>query len=142
MTINNFLEKVKETLNINIYMVNENEQQQIYKFLYGIHRSRGVITDSFHATIFSIIFNKPFIAFVNQIGDDGRFKTIKDIFKLENRIYNINETAKISLLKTPLNINKKLLILYNPLNSLKRKSLNYLKNNLKSYIKILPLLFK
>ena len=129
--INNFLEKVKETLNINLYVVNMNEQDQIYKFLYGIHQSRGVITDSFHASIFSIIFNKPFIAFVNQIGDDGRFKTIKDIFKLENRIYNINETAKISLLKTPLNINKKLL------NSLKRKSLNYLKNNLKSYINVL-----
>ena len=70
------MEKVKETLNINLYVVNMNEQQQIYKFLYGIHKSRGVITDSFHASIFSIIFNKPFIAFVNQIGDDGRFNFI------------------------------------------------------------------
>ena len=120
--INIFLQKVKEILKINFYIVDIIDQEQIYKFIYGIYNSRGVVTDSFHATIFSIIFNKPFIAFVNQINDDGRFKTLKDVFELDNRIFNINETAEISLL-----INR------NKLNSLKRSSINYLKKTLNFY---------
>ena len=125
--INIFLQKVKEILKINFYIVDIIDQEQIYKFIYGIYNSRGVVTDSFHATIFSIIFNKPFIAFVNQINDDGRFKTLKDVFELDNRIFNINETAEISLLNIPLKSNR------NKLNSLKRSSINYLKKTLNFY---------
>ena len=125
--INNFLQKVKKILKINLVIVDMNDNDQINKFIYGISKSIAVITDSFHASIFSIIFNKPFIAFINQINDDGRFKTIKKIFNLDNRILNINDSAEISLLETPLKINKRLL------NSLKRKSINFLKKNLNSY---------
>ena len=127
--INIFLEKVKETLKVNFFIVNMNENEQIYKFIYGIYKSRAVITDSFHASLFSIIFNKPFIAFINQINDDGRFKTLKEIFKLDNRIININDSADISMLENHLKINK------NILNSLKKKSINFLKRNLNSYYK-------
>ena len=125
--INNFIQKVKETFKLDVFIVDMKDSDQINKFIYGIYKCKAVITDSFHASIFSIIFNKPFIAFINQINDDGRFNTLKKIFKLDDRILNINDTAKISLLETPLEINK------NVLNSLKRKSINFLKRNLNSY---------
>ena len=118
---------MKETFKLDFFIVNMKDSDQINKFIYGIYKSKAVITDSFHASIFSIIFNKPFIAFINQINDDGRFNTLKKIFKLDDRILNINDTAKISLLETPLEINK------NVLNSLKRKSINFLKRNLNTF---------
>ena len=34
------------------------EKNSIEKFIYGISHSKAVITNSYHGTIFSIIFNK------------------------------------------------------------------------------------
>jgi exopolysaccharide biosynthesis predicted pyruvyltransferase EpsI len=46
-----------------------------------------VITDSFHGTIFSIIFNKPFISF--KIKNDERFKNLIEIFGIKSRIIEL-----------------------------------------------------
>jgi len=88
-----------------------------------------VITDSFHWTIFSLIFKKPFITYLNIERGSGRFisliKTFKT-FNLSKRIIYPKKFKKfdINILRKPLNINQSLL------NYLKNKSINYLKKNL------------
>jgi len=44
-----------------------------------------VITDSFHGTVFSILFNKPFIAVGNSKRGMSRFTSLLNIFNLEER---------------------------------------------------------
>ena len=51
-------------------------------------------------------------------------KDLKEVFNLNNRIYNYDASPDINLIETPLNINQKIL------NSLKKKSINFLKSNL------------
>ena len=116
--VNKIYSKYKTYL-INIYSTN-----QIKKFLYGIYNCKGVVTNSFHGTIFSIIFNKPFISYTNNINYDARFSSLKEIFNISNRIIDISSTPDYRLLEIPLNINKSLI------NSLKKISIIFLKKNL------------
>ena len=116
--VNKIYSKYKTYL-INIYSTN-----QIKKFLYGIYNCKGVVTNSFHGTIFSIIFNKPFISYTNKINYDARFSSLKEIFNISNRIIDISSTPDYRLLEIPLNINKSLI------NSLKKISIIFLKKNL------------
>ena len=120
-----FIRKSSEQLNYKVESVTIYTPNNIQKFIYGISHCKAVITQSFHGTLFSIIFNKPFITFINKNNAIERFITLKKILKIENRIFYYNEKPNISLLETPLHID------YNLINSLKIKSINYLKNNLK-----------
>ena len=126
--LNNFLKNISERYNYKIYKIGVNSINQIQKFIYGIYKSKAVITDSFHGTIFSIIFNKPFISFVYKERGKERFNSLKELFNLNNRIYNYDDSPDIHLLETPLNINQKFL------KSLKKKSINFLKSNLFSLL--------
>jgi len=117
-----FINEASQKLNYSIYNVNLKDEGYIEKFLCGIKDSNAVITNSFHGTIFSIIFNKPFISF--KIENDERFKTLIEIFSLKNRILELNEHPDINLLKHPAHINR------TKLYKLKINSLKYLKKNL------------
>lgn len=49
-----------------------------------------VVTDSFHGTVFSIIFNKPFWVIGNKSRGNARFESLLKMFHLEHRyIYDI-----------------------------------------------------
>lgn len=109
-----------------IFFININSNNQIFKFLYGIYYCKAVITDSFHGTIFSIIFNKPFISVFIHKKTDARFNTLKELFKIGNRVYDLNDSPNFKLLEIPLKFNK------NIINLLKTKSINYLKKNIKT----------
>ena len=111
----------------NIYFINARVKDQIKKFIYGIYNCKAVITDSFHGTIFSIIFNKPFISFIYKNHGKERFNTLKSIFNLENRIFGSNSIPNIKLLEEPLIINK------NIIKKCKKKSIQFLKRNLNYY---------
>ena len=50
--------------------------------------AKMVITDSFHGTIFSIIFNKEFYSISNQSRGGSRFESLLSLFNLSNRLYN------------------------------------------------------
>ena len=121
---NNFINKSCYQLNYTLNAVKMNDNNSIEKFLLGIVNSKAVITDSYHGTLFSIIFKKPFIAFIHRTFAKERFLSLRQLLKLENRIVDYNITPDISLLSTPLDIN------YDLLNSLKIKSINFLKKNL------------
>ena len=124
--INRFIEDSSKKLNYKVFKFKFYRPDVIESFIFGISNSQCIITDSFHGTIFSIIFNKPFITFINKHRGIERFDTLKNVFNLYNRIiYPLNQTNidKNLLIKKP-NVNQTLL------NQLRNLSINYLKKNL------------
>ena len=68
-------------------------------WLRGFMDSEFVITDSFHGTVFSIIFNKPFLAIGNTKRGITRFISLLKMFGLEDRLIqpgNNDITKKIN----------------------------------------------
>ena len=88
--------------------------------------AKFVITDSFHGTIFSIIFNKPFYAIANKNRGLTRFTSLLKLFNIENRLlFSTDDIDKDY--SNEINwehINK-------IISQEKLKSLNYLMNQLK-----------
>ena len=122
--IENIIQKASKKYNYKIFNVNIYTNNQIENFIFGIYNCKAVITDSYHGTLFSIIFNKPFISFSPKFNGVERFNTLKEVFGLKNRIFDYNSNPEINLLKEEINLNKNLLY------SLKEQSINYLKKNL------------
>lgn len=56
------------------------------EWINNIHRAKFVVTDSFHGTVFSILFNKPFIAVGNPKRGMERFVSLLKMFGLEDRL--------------------------------------------------------
>jgi hypothetical protein len=117
-----FINEAKEKLNYPIYNVDMHGIEYIEKFLYGISNCKAVITDSFHGTVFSILFNKPFISFRRK--KDERLKTLGDVLGIKERIIDLDKKPDVTLLNIDLYINKE------KLNKLKFRSIRYLKKNL------------
>ena len=74
-----------------IYALNSLDSPELYtldpaEFLYMIQNASYVLTDSFHAVAFSIIFNKPFYVIINEGRGSARFESILSQFNLRNRI--------------------------------------------------------
>lgn len=55
-------------------------------WLKGFHDAKFVVTDSFHGCVFSILFNKPFIAYGNKSAGLARFESLLKMFHLEDRL--------------------------------------------------------
>jgi hypothetical protein len=55
-------------------------------WLAAIHEASFVVTDSFHGTAFSILFNKPFMAYGNPKRGLARFASLLKMFGLEDRL--------------------------------------------------------
>ena len=71
---------------------------EIEDWLEGISKCDAVVTDSFHGTVFSIIFNKPFCVLRNNSRGNTRIDSLLNMFKLRNRlINNANEVSEIML---------------------------------------------
>ena len=117
---------VNKSFKYKIYKINLYKEKFIENFIFCINNSNAVITDSFHGTIFSIIFKKPFITYINKKRGSSRFTSLIKIFNLGQRILDQENFRKvnINLLKIPININQTLM------NYLKNKSINFLKKNL------------
>jgi len=60
--------------------------EHVEKWLSAIYYSEYVITDSFHGTVFSIIFNKPFITIANLKRGAARLSDLLQRFQLNNRL--------------------------------------------------------
>jgi len=58
----------------------------IEEWLQGFYESDYVITDSFHACVFAILFNKPFIVYGNIDRGSSRFLSLLKMFDLEDRL--------------------------------------------------------
>ncbi|MFR9545219.1 MAG: polysaccharide pyruvyl transferase family protein [Rikenellaceae bacterium] len=66
--------------------INDCIYPSVSSWLRGFRDAQFVITDSFHGTVFAIIFNKPFLSIVNKNRGASRFYSLLKIFNLENRI--------------------------------------------------------
>lgn len=97
----------------------------IEKWLSAFMEADMVLTDSFHGTVFSIIFNKPFWVIGNKERGMARFDSILSLFNLRNRFivdyehvdFDINEPIEWS------SVNKKR-------QQLKKESMQFLLNAL------------
>ena len=63
----------------------------IEDFISGFANSEFVLTDSFHGTVFSIIFNKDFLVFGNADRGQSRFIDLLSRFGLKNRLISNDE---------------------------------------------------
>lgn len=69
-------------------------QPSVEKWLQGFYDARFVVTDSFHACVFSILFHVPFVAIGNSQRGMSRFRTLLLTFGLEDRLVcNENELS-------------------------------------------------
>jgi hypothetical protein len=124
-----FINEASNKFKYKIFKVDLSKPNFIENFLFGVNMSQAIVTDSFHGTAFSIIFNKPFISYINSIRGRLRFYSLQKTFALNDRIIFPDKNYKpdINLLNIPLNINQDLL------DSLRNFSINYLKKNLHIY---------
>ena len=77
----------------------ERIQPPVEQWLRGFDDAEFVITDSFHACVFSIIFNKPFFAVGNAERGLSRFKSLLDMFGLADRLLlpgGMHETRRLA----------------------------------------------
>lgn len=65
-----------------------------------------VVTDSFHGTAFSIIFNKPFVVVGNPKRGMARFHSLLETFGLEDRLVTENNDNISELIKKPVDYEK------------------------------------
>ena len=119
-----FIKYASQKLLYKIFRVKMEEKDAIKKFIYGIVNCKAVITNSYHGTIFSIIFNKPFVSFIFKNSPKERMISLKNAFNIQNRIFEYNIFPDVNILKTPLNIN------FTLINLLKKQSIKFLKKNL------------
>lgn len=64
----------------------ERIQPSVEQWLRGFYDAEFVITDSFHACVFSILFNKPFLVVGNAERGLSRFTSLLEMFELQQRI--------------------------------------------------------
>ena len=101
------LDKVKQILGGEVYRLNKQTEDckikpldrialPVEAWFKAFDDAKFVITDSFHACVFSIIFHKPFIVLLNKHRGFSRIKSLLRIFKLENRIvFNSSDILNI-----------------------------------------------
>lgn len=98
--------KVKRAnVNINDFSIEISKRiaPSVESWLQGFYESEFIITDSFHACVFSILFNKPFIAYGNKNRGLSRFSSLLSMFGLEERLITSKEEFKQINLKDKIN---------------------------------------
>jgi len=98
----------------------------VEEWIKGFMDAEYVITDSFHGMVFSIIFQKPFIAIANNKRGRSRFTSLLGMFGLQNRLVETWEEAE-ALLQTPIDYK----LVQDKLDKRRDESLAFLKKNLK-----------
>ncbi len=92
-----------------------------YEFLSYFENAEYILTDSFHATVFSIIFNKKFVDILPNNKTGTRIENILNLLGIENRI--LDDYNKIDLIENPINY----LDINSRIKKEREKSLNILK---------------
>lgn len=77
---------LKKNLPIRLFGANKDAKLSIEQWLAMFRDAESVITDSFHGTIFSIIFQKPFYSIVNEGRGTSRFYSLLSSLGLAERM--------------------------------------------------------
>lgn len=94
-------------------------------WLRGFYDAKFVITDSFHACVFSILFKKQFVVVGNKKRGMSRIESLLKIFGLEDRLV---EADSVVCTLQPIDYDN----VYNIYDELKETSMKYLSENLNS----------
>ena len=104
----------------------ERVQPPVEQWLKDFHDARFVITDSFHATVFSILFGKPFVVIGNADRGLSRIHSLLRMFGLEEHL--VHSVADLDLGKDYVldagRVNE-------VLDARRREAMAFLKNNLR-----------
>ena len=96
-------------------------------WLRGFIDADFIVTDSFHGSIFSILFNKPFLAIGNKKRGMERFNSLMKMFGLEERLIYSPEELTDEIIDAPVDWKR-----VNSIRSDKKEcAINFLSNNLK-----------
>ena len=68
----------------------------------ALHNAAFVVTDSFHGTAFSILFNKPFVAYSNASRGSARFLSLLKMFGLEGRLVGSSNELDVERMLQPI----------------------------------------
>jgi hypothetical protein len=100
----------------------------IENWIKGFYDAKFVVTDSFHGCVFSILFNKPFLAYGNSNRGMARFESLLKTFSLEDRIIMSYKELTIKNIQKPINWEN---VNYT-LEQKKKKSLQFLVDSIKN----------
>lgn len=76
--------------------INDYVFPDVEEWLSRFNDCKLVITDSYHGVIFSIIFNKPYLVFVNEDRGASRFESLLSVLDFSDRIVNdLGDVQKI-----------------------------------------------
>lgn len=103
--------------------VEDRIQPPVEQWLRGFYDAEYVVTDSFHACVFSILFGKPFIVIGNQNRGMERFRSLLKMVGLDDRLV----TKKVTVDVVPQSSLKDAL---ERVENLKDTSIQFLKDNL------------
>ena len=112
---------VNSKIESNNASIHEQIQPPVENWLRAFYDAEFIITDSFHGSVFSMLFNKPFIVIANKKRGLARFKLL-DIFHQEHRLIYSDNLSKIDIDTSLPNIN---------LDEMRKKSYSYLSENIK-----------
>lgn len=99
---------------------------KVEQWLRSFRDADYVVTDSFHGTVFSIIFNKPFITIGNKDRGLARFSSLLSIFGFEERLVEAIDDVTSELVNQRINWKK----VNAKIKSEEKHSLDYLKKYL------------
>lgn len=136
---NNIVEKVAHKLNMNVhaasnlkmdnskYNPSDRTATGVETWLYRMKNAKFIITDSYHGTLFALIFRKPFITIGNKKRGLNRFTSILSTLGLLDRlIINTKDVSIESILTNEINYCK----VYSVLKKHQKESISFLKQNL------------
>lgn len=133
----NILHKISNVLGCQEYRINTDTENgnaplrdriapSMNKWIGGFAQSRFVVADSFHATMFAILFNTPFITVANKERGLSRFESLLKTFGLDDRMVTSVDAVTNNLIQKPIDWTKVNTILEKE----RMRSLSFLKNAL------------
>ena len=98
----------------------------IEQWIDSFRKAKFIITDSYHGMIFSIIFNKPFIALANVKRGLSRFESLLKSFNIEDRLVTNIDAEAVRLIDEKIDYDR----VNERLNKLRTESINFLLDSL------------
>lgn len=96
--------------------------QSVEGWLASFYKAKYIVTDSFHGVAFSILFNKPFLAYANPARGMARFTSLLDMFGLSDRLVTSSSEVTKSSMLAPVSWQK----VNQTLDEMRHKSLTFL----------------
>lgn len=132
-----FVKSIARRMSLKLVRINGREEEanaplkeraapSISQWLSGFRDAEFVIADSFHATVFAIIFNVPFLTIANKRRGLARFESLLSYFGLNDRLVTEIENVDYRILYNPIDwdtINKKI-------EQKRTEGINFLKDSL------------